>query len=79
MSTIRRHPERVTAQVAVEAVVNAPEGYDENDMVTVLHVAESVGVADLYLDLLRELLGVEGPTAHRHADDCDCSTCTTVR
>ena len=57
MSNIRRHPERVTAQVAVEAIVNMPEGYDVNTMTTVLHVAETAGVADLYLDMLRGLIG----------------------
>lgn len=47
---------KVTAQVAVEAIVNAPSGYDTGTMRTVLAVAKESGVSEFYTDMLSEIL-----------------------
>lgn len=47
---------RITAQVAVEAIVNDPTGYETETMRVVLTDAETYGVAKLYVDMLRDAL-----------------------
>lgn len=56
---------RTVAQIAVEAIVNHPhDGWSPDDMRVVLAEAREAGVADLYVDMLAELVPVE-------ADDAD--------
>jgi hypothetical protein len=52
-SYTRRSIDRISAQVAVEAVANNREDYEEETRLAVLAVGEREGVADLYLDLIR--------------------------
>ena len=47
---------RTAAQVAVESIVNAPEGFDADTMHDVLNFGEQQNVSDLYLDMLREVI-----------------------
>lgn len=50
-----RTPRQIAAQVAVEAIVNAyGDGYDVETVRAVLAEAEEVGVADIYVDMLRD-------------------------
>jgi len=47
---------RATAQVAVEAIVNAPSGYDAPTKALVLREGERVGVSETYLGMLRTIV-----------------------
>lgn len=40
---------QIAAQVACEAIWNAPEGYSASDVEAVLEFAASVGVSDTYI------------------------------
>jgi hypothetical protein len=53
----RRSPEQITAQVAVESVVNDFANYDRSDTEAVYATAVKAGVAVFYTDMLGELLG----------------------
>lgn len=44
---------RITAQVAVEAIINEREGYEQSTIDAVIAVATEAGVADFYLDMLK--------------------------
>jgi hypothetical protein len=56
-------PERLTAQIACEAIVNhESDGYSLTDMAHVFEVACREGVAALYVDTLRER--IEAAVAH---------------
>lgn len=44
--------DKLTAQVAVEAMINHPDGYDRLTVLSVLEVARRVGVSDFYLSML---------------------------
>lgn len=49
--------DKVTAQVAVEAIVNAHgDGYDVSTMHVVLADAEAAGVDHFYVDMLRQVV-----------------------
>lgn len=48
-----RTPARIAAQVAVEAIANEPDGYDDETRAAVLANGIAEGVAALYLDLIR--------------------------
>ena len=50
------YADKVTAQVAVEAIVNEPSGYDTSTMSLVLAHAVGVGVSEFYTDMLREIV-----------------------
>ena len=51
---MQKHIDAVTAaQVAVEAVANDRDAYDESTRLAVLRNGEDAGVADIYLDLIR--------------------------
>lgn len=50
---MNRTPAAIAAQVAVEAVANDRDDYDEATRLAVLANGEAMGVADLYLDLIR--------------------------
>lgn len=43
---------KVTAQIAVEAIINAPDDYTPADIATVRADAIAAGVASLYVDML---------------------------
>jgi hypothetical protein len=51
-----RSPEQITAQIAVESVVNHFADYDRETAETVYAYAVEVGVAVFYTDMLAELL-----------------------
>lgn len=42
----------ITAQVAVEAVINDPTGYDAETIEAVRKEGEEVGVADFYMTMI---------------------------
>ena len=46
---------KVTAQVAVEAILNTPDAYTPETMRIVFDDAAKAGVSDFYLDQLEEL------------------------
>lgn len=53
---------RITAQVAVEAIVNHPDdGWDMPTMTTVLADARALGVPALYVDMLDEMVTSHTP------------------
>lgn len=48
-----RTPAQIAAQVAVEAIANDPDGYDDETRAAVLSNGVDQGVAALYLDMIR--------------------------
>ena len=51
-----RTADQVTAQVATEAIINDPDDYELDTMVSVLAHARAVGVAQLYVDQLHDVV-----------------------
>lgn len=47
---------KVTAQIAVEAIIALPHGFSRGDAEIVLTDAERLEVSDFYLDMLREII-----------------------
>lgn len=50
---MNRTPAFIAAQVAVEAVANEPEAYDEETRAAVLAFGQEQEVADFYLAMIR--------------------------
>ena len=48
-------PEKIAAQVAVEAIVNMPDAYEPATIAAVRAIAIRHGVASLYVDMLPEV------------------------
>lgn len=59
---------RRTVQVAVEAIINEPEGYEDSTLRIVLADAEEAGLSSLLLDQLRPLV----PAREYTSAACDC-------
>lgn len=47
---------KITAQIAVEAILNLPHAFSRGDAEIVLADAERLEVSDFYLDTLREII-----------------------
>lgn len=53
MAPLPRTPAQIAAQVAVEALANAPRTYDDTTRVAVLANGEAEGVPAFFLDMIR--------------------------
>lgn len=65
---------RHTVQVAVEAIINDPDAFEDSTKRVVLADAEEAGVAGLYVDMLRPLV----PALEYRQVSCSCGATVDI-